>query len=623
MSAEGVAMKAIMRCCALLAVLGTTSASAIDTGSVVDDFRLIDEQGHSHQLYYLSDKKAVVIMTQGNGCQIVRSTVPTLKALRDKYQSQGVEFLMLNSNLQDTREAIAKESAEFDYQIPIMTDDTQLIGESLGETRTAEVYVINPKSWKLMYHGPVDDRLSYGTQRPQASNHYLDDALTAVLSDGAVKVASSQSAGCLVEMPEANAGAAHAKISYSKTIAPLLEKRCVSCHREGGGAPFAMNSYQTVKGFGPMMREVIRVKRMPPWPADPHYGSFKGARSMTVAETQTLVHWIEAGAPRGSGPDPLLNVKPDLAQWKQGPPDLIIDVPPFDIPASGTIDYQYPRLKNPLGHDAWIAAIELHPGNKQTVHHILTFLDDRAANPSPNGSRQGNIQVGGYAPGMSPVVFIEGTGMYLPKEAEFVFQMHYTANGQAMTDHSQVGLYLLKEPPQYAIHTGMMANYRFTILPGEPAHTEVTQKIWDRDAIVYGLMPHAHMRGKAAKMTAYFPDGREQVLLNVPKYDFNWQTDYPFTEPLAVPKGTKFVWEMTWDNSAQNPGNPDPTKAVHWGDQTWDEMGIGFLNFRYADETAATFLADRDAKVKALRAAGPPAADQIAHGGSNSAVSAR
>jgi hypothetical protein len=209
--------------------------------------------------------------------------------------------------------------------------------------------------------------------------------------------------------------------------------------------------------------------------------------------------------------------------------------------------------------------------------------------------------------------------MYLPKDADFVFQMHYTANGQAMTDRSQVGLYFLKEPPKYPIHTGMMANYRFTILPGEQTHTEITQKIWERDAIVYGIMPHAHMRGKAAKMTAYFPDGREQVLLNVPKYDFSWQTEYTFTQPLAVPKGTRFVWEMTWDNSAQNLGNPDPTKAVHWGDQTWDEMGIGFLNFRYADETAASFIAEREAKVKALEAANA-AANKIADSGSGTST---
>jgi hypothetical protein len=607
-------MKTALRCLAVLSVVSALSAFALEPGAVVEDFRLLDEQGHSHQLYYLSDKKAVVIMTQGNGCQIVRSTVPTLKALRDKYQSLGIEFLMMNSNLQDTRETIAKESADFDYRIPIMTDDTQLIGESLGVTRTAEVYVIDPKNWKLMYHGPVDDRLSYGTQRPEAAHHYLDDALTAMLNHQPVRVASAQSAGCLVEMPEAHATAAHAKISYSKTIAPLLEQKCVSCHREGGGAPFAMSSYQIVRGFSPMMREVIRVKRMPPWHADPHYGTFQGDRSLTVAQAQTLVHWVEAGAPRGSGPDPLLQVNPDLAQWKHGPPDLILDVPEFDIPASGTIDYQYPRLKNPLGHDAWIAAIELHPGNKQTVHHILTFLDDRAVNRSPAGSRQGNIQVGGYAPGMSPVVFQPGTGMYLPKDADFVFQMHYTANGQAMTDHSQVGLYFLKEPPKYAIHTGMVAKYRFTIAPGEPSHTEVSEKVWDRDAIVYAIMPHAHVRGKAAKMTAYFPDGREQVLLNVPRYDFSWQTDYVFTQPLIVPKGTKFVFEMTWDNSAQNPGNPDPTKAVHWGDQTWDEMGIGFVNFRYADETLASFLADREAKEKAIQAASK-APDKIAEAG--------
>jgi hypothetical protein len=614
-------MNRILKSLAVAAILGAPSAYALQPGDVVEDFRQLDEQGHSHQLSYLSDKKAVVIMTQGNGCQIVRSTVPTLKAIRDKYQSRDVEFVMMNSNLQDTREDVAKESADFDYQIPIMMDSTQLIGESMGVTRTAEVFVIDPKNWHLVYHGPVDDHLSYGTERAKATHNYLDDALTAVLDDQPVKVASAQSAGCLVEMPEANNTAAHAKISYSKTIAPLLEQKCVACHREGGGAPFAMTSYQVVKGFSPMMREVIRVKRMPPWHADPHYGTFVGDRSLTVAQAQTLVHWIEAGAPRGGGPDPLIKVKPDLAAWKHGTPDLILDVPAFDIPATGTIDYQYPRLHNPLGHDAWIAAIELHPGNKQTVHHILAFMDDRVVNPSPNGSRQGNIQIGGYAPGLSPVVFEKDTGMYLPKDADFVIQMHYTANGQAMTDHSQVGLYFLKEPPKYPIHTGMMGQFRFTIAPGEQSHTEVTTKVWDRDAIVYSIMPHAHLRGKAAKMTAYFPDGHTQILLNVPKYDFAWQTDYAFAQPLNVPKGTKFVWEMTWDNSAQNLSNPDPTKAVHFGDQTWDEMGIGFFGFRYVDETAASFLADRATKEKALEEA-KTASSKIASADTNGSTTA-
>jgi hypothetical protein len=349
-----------------------------------------------------------------------------------------------------------------------------------------------------------------------------------------------------------------------------------------------------VKGFSPMMREVIRTKRMPPWHADPHFGTFQGTRSMTVAQTSTLVHWIEAGSPRGTGADPLVKVTADTAEWKHGKPDLVLDVPAFNVPATGVIDYQYPRLKNPIGRDVWIAAIELHPGNKQTVHHIITFLDDKLAGSAGGRSRQGNVQVGGYAPGMQPVVFAPDTGMFLSKDADFIFQMHYTANGKAMTDHSKVALYFLKQPPKYPVHTGSMANYRFTIPAGDPAHTEVTEKVWDRDAIVYDVMPHAHFRGKAANMTAYYPDGHQEVLLNVPKYDFNWQTTYVFAKPLVVPKGTKFVWQMTWDNSTQNTANPDPKKDVHWGDQTWEEMGIGFFGYRYTDETSAGYLQERE-----------------------------
>jgi peroxiredoxin len=573
-------MKTVLRLITVLPALWLGApAFALAPGEVVDNFRLLDQAGKSHELYYLSDMKAVVLMVHGNGCPIVRQALPALREIRQKYQASGVEFLLLNSNLQDNRDAVAKEWQEFGVDMPILLDEAQLIGESLGVVRTSEVFVIDPKGWKLVYRGPMDDRLSYEKQRP-ATKHYLTDALDAVIAGKPVKVAKADGVGCLVNFPERDRKQSHAKISYSKEIAPLLEEKCVACHQVGGVGPWAMTSYDMVKGFAPMIREVVRTQRMPPWHADPHYGTWNGVRALSNGQRKTLVHWIEAGAPRGSGNDPLLAVAPDGREWKRGKPDLIVDVPAFDIPATGVIEYQYPRVKNPLGRDVWITAVEIHPGAREAVHHII------AQEPVVGGGRREGGNLGGFAPGMSPIVYPANTGVFFPKDADFVFQMHYTPNGKAVTDRSQVGFHFREanDPPKYALRLTALTDFRFEIPPGAKDHaTTVTREI-TRDILVYNFMPHSHLRGKRGRMTAVYADGREEILLNVPKYDFNWQTVYEYREPKKIPAGTKLVWTFAWDNSTQNPANPDPTKAVKWGDQTFEEMGIGFMRFRYLDE---------------------------------------
>jgi len=352
-----------------------------------------------------------------------------------------------------------------------------------------------------------------------------------------------------------------------------------------------MIGYDIVKGFAPMIRETVRTKRMPPWHADPHYGSFVGDRSLSDTQTKTLVHWIEAGAPRGVGPDPLASVKPDTDEWKLGPPDAIIEIPAYTVPATGTIEYQCPEVKNPIGRDVWVRGLEVHVGNKSVVHHIIVNNpgDVRENNRTSEGgggrrfcNAPGNL--GGFAPGLQPVVFPKDAGVLFPKESNFVFQIHYTASGKEATDRSRVGLYFYKNTPKYPLRMNVMGDNSFAIPPGAKDYTLTSTRTISRDMLVYDMMPHAHVRGKASRMTAVFADGHEQILLNVPRYDFNWQTGYVLKEPLLIPKGTKLVWNMTWDNSTQNPANPDPAQTVHWGDQTWEEMGLGFFRYRWLDE---------------------------------------
>ena len=558
-------------------------AWALNPGQVVDNFRLLDQNGKSHELYYSSDMKAVVVMVHGNGCPIVRQALPALREIREQYQAQGVEFLLLNSNLQDKTDAVAAEAKEFNVDFPIMLDSAQLVGEALGVVRTSEVFVIDPKGWKLAYRGPMDDRLSYEKQRP-ASKHYLTDALDSVIAGQPVKVAKADGVGCLVNFPERDNKTSHAKISYSEQIGPLLVDKCMACHQTGGVGPWAMTSYDMVKGFAPMIREVVRTQRMPPWHADPHYGVWQNSRALTDDQRKLLVHWIEAGAPRGSGPDPLLKVKPDTSEWKHGKPDLVVEIPAYDIPATGVIEYQYPKVKNPLGRDVWITAVEIHPGAKQAIHHIIA-QDPVVLNGQQRGGNGGG-NLAGFAPGMSPVVYPADTGVLFPKDADFVFQMHYTPNGQAVTDHSKVAFYFREadNPPKYPLHLTALVDFRFQIPPGAKEYgTTVTRDV-TRDMLVYNFMPHSHLRGKSGTMSVVYPDGKQEILLNVPKYDFSWQTVYEYQDPKKIPAGSKLVWNFNWDNSTQNPGNPDPSKTVKWGDQTFEEMGIGFIRYRYLDE---------------------------------------
>jgi hypothetical protein len=578
-----------------LAFAFSAQALALAPGARVDNFRLLDHRGASHELYYFSDAKAIVMMVHGVGCPVVRQALPALKQLRADYAARGVEFFMINANLQDEREALAQEATEFGIDLPILRDETQLIGESLDLTRTAEVLVIDPRGWKLVYRGPIDDRLAYDAQKAVATKHYAADALSALMDGKTPTVTQVEPVGCLVDLPQRDRKAEHARISYTDDIAPLLQEKCVACHRPGGIGPWAMSRYENVRGFAPMMREVIRTRRMPPWHADPHYGAFVGDRSLTAEQTRTLVHWIEAGAARGDGPDPLTKVTAATTQWVLGEPDAVVEIPAFEVPATGVVNYQYPRVDNPFGRDVWIRAIQILPGNPAVVHHVLTGIDD------PEDRSRSFVEqlaaFGGYSPGRNPLPFPEGTGVLLRANAGLRFQLHYTPNGKAVRDVTRVAYYFHKEPPPHPLRLKFMNSQGLRIPPRASAHTESVAYVFDRDVMLYSLLPHAHLRGKAAKFTAYYTEGREEVLLSVPKYEFNWQSVYLLQQPKVLPKGSKVVFDMTWDNSTRNPANPDPERTVPWGDQTWDEMNAGWLRYRELTAAESAALANTTASV--------------------------
>jgi mono/diheme cytochrome c family protein/peroxiredoxin len=554
----------------LAALLLAMPAAALEPGQRVDDFRLLDHRGDSRALYYHADAPAVVIMVQGNGCPVVRQALPALAELRGRFGPRGVEFLLLNA--QDDREAVAREAAEFGIDLPVLLDPVQLVASSMGVTRTAEVFVVDPRTRTLAYRGPVDNRLAYGAQKPAATRHYLADALEALLAGRQPAITQVEPVGCLVDMQKP------APASYAREVAPLLAEKCSGCHRPGGIGPWAMTGYERVRGFAPMIREVLRTGRMPPWHADPHFWSFEGDRSLTDAQRALLVRWVEAGAPRGDGPDPLLAVTPVTQDWALGKPDLVVEVPAFDVPATGVVDYRYPRAANPLDRDVWVRAIEIHPGDRSVVHHVLAGIDD----PQTRGRDfvEQLAALGGYSPGRNPLPYPDGAGVLLRKGAGLRFQMHYTPTGKAVRDVTRIGLYFHDGPPAHELRLKFLRTHDLRIPPHAADHAVTVSHVFERDIVLYSLMPHAHLRGKAARFTATFPDGREEVLLSVPNYDFAWQSVYQLREPRVLPAGTRVDFLMRWDNSARNPANPDPARSVPWGDQTWDEMNAGWIRYR-------------------------------------------
>ncbi len=557
----------------------------------VDNFVLLDHRGDAHELYYHKDAAAVVIMVQGNGCPVVRNALVDFKALRSQFSDQNVEFFMLNANLQDHRATIQAEAEKYGIDVPILDDETQLIGESLGLVRTAEVLVLNPRTWEIAYRGPINDRLVYERQLEEAKAHFAADAIAAVIAGEALEVAARDAVGCLINFPQKDKQ--HAGISYSETIAPMLKEKCVVCHTEGGLGPWAMSSYTMVQGFAPMIREVVRTKRMPPWHADPHIGVFKNDISLSAEETQTLVHWIEAGAPRGSGPDPLAETRIASVEWPLGEPDLVLEIPPYTVPASGVVDYQFPTVANPLDTGIWVKAATVVPGDREVVHHILAGTIDADTTQLRRDSGVFDNYLIGYAPGNESHTFPQGTGVYIPPGGEFLFQMHYTPVGRETVDRSRIGLYFHADTPDNFFRQDVVVNPMIKIPPREARHAEVAYYYFDQPALLHDLVPHAHYRGVASKFELWKADGSKEIILSVPNYDFNWQRTYEFVEPKQIEAGTKLVHTTWYDNSAANPGNPDPDREVPWGLQSWDEMLYGAFSYTYVDETTEAPIHDK------------------------------
>lgn len=552
--------------------------------SRVNDYALYDASGDFHRLSRYNNSKAIVLWVQGNGCPIVRNALTDFNGIVSDYSNKGITFFMLNCNPQDDRENTSKEAAEFNFAVPVLMDSAQLIADELDIKITSEAIVLHPTTRKVLYRGPLNNRLDYEAQKTRPSETYLRDALDAILKGKQIRNRTEMTRGCSVTRYSKTSELA--PLTYTEDIAPILINNCVKCHNPYGIAPWSMRDHKTISGWSSMMKQVLLSKRMPPWKADPEIGDFSNSFYMEDSNARKIVRWIDQGLKYGSGPDPLAQLKHELPEWQYGEPDTIISLKAESLPATGLLAYRYQKIPLNFSEDRWLRGVDIKPGVNKALHHVVVTNTERnKKSPITNRKQRpwtdNYIALGGN--NARATFFEEGSAVLLPAQMTLTTQLHYTTTGKQEVDETKIGLYFAKEPPKNELFALSPSNVDLKI----PAYANnVVHSISDtisRAIKIHYVVPHMHYRGKSIKFSVIFPNGEKHILVSIPDFNFNWQWFYQLKTPFEAPAGSIILVEGVFDNSPQNPLNPDPSQDLTFGIQSSDEMLIGFFNYTLAD----------------------------------------
>jgi len=596
---------------------------AANAGERVGDFALIDHLGVFHQMSWYDDNNAVVIISHAVGTEVSKENLATLGELQTKYDQQGVVFFGMNPGLQTDRELVGTDVAETGLNLPILMDDAQLVSELLGLTKVGEAIIYDPTNFELLYRGAIQAKMG--------------QVLEQLLNDQKLNLVEASSFGVAIDYAGSTQIAA---VSYENDVAPIIAENCAGCHRDGGIAPFAMDSHLTLQGWSPMIKEVVITRRMPPGQVDNKVGhKIADAMNLTDEEMQKLVHWIDEGSVIDTSDDPLTALVWPETKWEHGEPDFIVAIPPQSIPATGVIDYLNVEIDLGLEKDVWVRGSQVIAGEPSALHHVLTgvippegkksqqeifmqivnSLPPEKARPIQqqlmaaatsgaginfnellnslppeadisalfSGSQDADsASIAGYASGAKGIWNDSGVGGLLRAGSSLELQLHYTTVGRELTDASEIGIWLYPddEIPTQRMSGAIANNFNISIPAGAKDHEMVTEVTVHEDAYLESFLPHMHFRGKRMRFNAIYPDGSEELLLSVPNYSFNWQLNHRLEEPLFVPAGTKIQAIGAFDNSQQNEYNPDPDSEIFWGEQSWQEMFMGFYSWKNADQ---------------------------------------
>jgi len=561
-----------------------------ETAQPIPEFTLADHRGKEWSLTEFKQHKLMVITVVGTECPLVQKSLPQLQRLDEEFRKQGVAFIGINANRQDSLAEIGAQVRTADLTFPILKDNQQVVISALQATRTPEVFVLDDLR-RIRYRGRIDDQHAVGNRsKSKPVREDLRIALEELLAGNEVSVPKTDAVGCLIT--RAVPVRADAEVTYSNQIAQLLQRHCVECHRPGEIAPFSLTDYQEIAGWAEMLVEVTQSGQMPPWHAAPEHGRFQNARGLTADEKQLLADWAAAGAPEGDLAD--LPAPPTFTTGWQLPrePDLVVEMraQPFRVPAEGTVKYQYFKVDPKLTEEKWIQAAEVVPGNRAVVHHVIVFTSGSGKQLDAEHSF-----LTAFVPGLRIKPLPEGYAKRLPAGSQLIFQVHYTSNGTPQDDLTKIGLVFVDEATvTHEVRTESIKSRKLVIQPQlDDQRFEASPVVAPLDMELIALAPHMHLRGKSFRYELLWPDGRREVLLDVPNYDFNWQTSYRLETPLKIPQGATLHASASYDNSVKNLANPDSSQTVTWGEQSWDEMMLAYFDIAFPRTDAAQQAAEQ------------------------------
>ena len=545
-------------------------------GEKLKDVELRNLDGETVTLLSLHTEKVLVIAYTGLGCPISGRYAPRLEALQKKFADKGVRFVGINANPHDKLDKIAADAKELGITFPILQDHTQALTRQLDAKTTTVAFVFD-KNRILRYRGMIDDQYAIAAQRTKPRKKYLERAVRAALRGKDPETTKTPAPGCLITRLERPKQAE--QITYSSHIARIIQDKCQSCHRPTQVGPFPLMTYESVVGWSAMIHNVVQRDRMPPWNAHPDFdGVFVNERKLSKDNKAAMLAWIESGMPRGNAEeDPPRKSWPNL--WRIGKPDHVFAMQEvFDVPREGVVPYQYFRVPVNFQKDYWVKAMEAKPGAADVVHHIIAFTVDRQGRTDLSRLGLDDGFLCGHVPGDIPSTFPPGYGKRIPAGHDLILQVHYTTNGKRRKDKCKIALVGSPEP-EHEVRSRGIYNLNFKIPAGARDYEVRADHTFNEDVTILSFYPHMHFRGKDWKYIAHYSDGTQKTLLFVPNYDYNWQELYVLREPLLLLRGTRLECIAHYDNSTDNFINPDPTKTVKWGDQSWDEMMIGYVDY--------------------------------------------
>ncbi|MDH3583948.1 MAG: redoxin family protein, partial [Phycisphaerae bacterium] len=522
-------------------------------GRLVADLKLTDIDGKTRRLGDFKRHTALVIALTDTTCPLAAKYLPRLSRLEKHYGTKNVAFLFVNSSTVDTSAEIRTVMSRHHLTSPYVHDPDAKVERALGAMTSTEVFVLD-RSRTLRYRGAIDDQYGFGYTLQSPRVTYLTDALEAVLTSKEPPVKATWAPGCELDHEPGKPSTAATKVTYHNRISRIVQSHCLECHREGGIGPFSLETYDDLDARRGMIRRVVERGIMPPWFASKGGASWKNDRSLGAADKADLLSWLREGLPEGDPKHaPVPRVFP--TNWQIGKPDVVLQLPqPIAVPAEGVMPYQIVRVPTTFPQDRWVKAMEVRPSARKAVHHVLVFVLPGPNTPRRPGrsrfDRAGNFAA--YVPGNSYRIYPDGLARRLPAGATLLFQLHYTPNGTATEDRTELGLVFSDEPPRHEVRTFGIYNRRLRIPPHADRHEVSAQVTVPFDAHILSLMPHMHLRGTAFRYILEEPDIRSTRLLEVPNYDFNWQLAYQFAEPLPVKRGNRIRVSGWFDNSAAN-----------------------------------------------------------------------